>query len=401
MCGGARISKAFSPVQVQSGGTSTLTIHVDNLTVPARPVHDLLIRDDLPAPLEIAGPITTTCLNATPSGTTGDNRVMLERASDAPATADMLPTGGCDITVPVRWPIAAVAQCVGNSVTNTITPGSQFSTSLGFDPAPANASLQCMPLPLVLSVQTLGASGGPFNYTLIGTGQATGNASTVAPGTPAQVDGNTAAAGIQSFAVTPGVDLIITQSSLPAGWLLTGAVCTRDGVPVGSLTGDTYTVAAAEVHGAGLACTFDNVAPGSLRVGKLISGGTPTALSTLDGAINLSITCNTGFTTSADLVIVNGVPSQATVAGIPAGSVCTVSEAAVPAAPSGFEWDLPGVTYVGNPAAVAPGAQAEVVITNPLRTQAITPVPTQSWPLLMLMALGVLTLGGTRVMRRG
>ena len=184
MCGGARVTKAFSPSQVQAGGASTLTIHVDNLTVPARPAQNLLVKDDLPAPLEIAGIPTTTCQNATLTGAIGDTSVTLGRSATAEATADMLPTGGCDITVPVRWPTSAAAQCVGNSIVNTITPGTgvggQFSTALGFAATPATASLLCQPPSLVLNVQTAGAAGGPFAYTLAGTGQTTGSASTAA-----------------------------------------------------------------------------------------------------------------------------------------------------------------------------------------------------------------------------
>lgn len=404
MCGGARISKAFSPTQLQVGGTSTLTIHVDNLTDPGRPVQNLLVKDELPTPLQIAGTPTTTCQNANLVGAVGSTSLTLERAATAAATADMLPTGGCDITVPVSWPVSAVAQCTGNTVTNTITPGAaptgQFSTALGFDPTPANASLQCIPLPLTLNVQTTGTASGPFNYTLAGTVQASGSATTATAGTPEQVDGDSATAGMQPYVVTPGTDLIITQSSLPAGWALTSASCTRDGMNVGSLTGDTYTVPAAEVHGTALACTFINAAlPGSLLIGKTIAGGTPAALAALNGAIDLSITCDTGFTSTASLAVVNGVPGNATVTGIPAGSVCTVAETGVPTAPAGFAWDGSGVAYAGNPATIGPAGQAQVNITNPLKAQTVTPVPSQSWPTLLLMALGVLTLG-SQVLRR-
>jgi hypothetical protein len=290
-------------------------------------------------------------------------------------------------------------------VTNTITPGAaptgQFSTALGFDPTPANASLQCMPLPLTLNVQTTGTAGGPFNYTLTGTVQTSGSASTATAGTPEQVDGNSVTAGVQPYTVTPGTDLIITQSGLPAGWALTDASCTRDGVAVGSRTGDTYTVPAAEVRGTALACTFTNAAlPGSLQIGKVITGGTPAAVATLNGAIDLSVTCTGGFASTASLPVVNGVPSTATVVGIPAGSVCTVAETSLPPAPAGLEWDTAGVSYAGNPAAIGPASVARVVITNPLRGRAVTEVPTVSWPMLLLMTLGMLALGGRRVLRR-
>ncbi len=152
MCGkgSAKISKSFAPTQVQSGGTSTLTIHVENQTTnPQEAVRELFVKDVLPAPLELAGTPTTTCQNAAVTGDTSTQTITLvNNKNPVSLTDDMLPTGGCDITVPVRWPASAAAQC-NASVTNTITPGAaagggQFSTALGFDPIPATAALACI-----------------------------------------------------------------------------------------------------------------------------------------------------------------------------------------------------------------------------------------------------------------
>ena len=154
-CGGAGVSKAFSAAEVRPGGTSTLTIEVSNLTNPGTDIQQLFVEDVLPAPLVLAAAPTTTCTNATLTGSAGDNTLTLSGAS---STAPMLPAAGCSITAEVVWP--ATAQC-NMAATNTIRPGTaanggQFSTALGVDPTPASASLRCTdPSTAVAAVPTL------------------------------------------------------------------------------------------------------------------------------------------------------------------------------------------------------------------------------------------------------
>lgn len=134
-CGIPSISKAFAPAQVASGGASTLTITVTNPT--GAPVAGLKVIDALPAPVQVSAPASTTCTGGTLTATAGGNSVSLTGAT--------LPAGGCTITVPVQWPAASAALCTGagTTVTNTITPGSDFSTSLGQVNTPATATLSC------------------------------------------------------------------------------------------------------------------------------------------------------------------------------------------------------------------------------------------------------------------
>ena len=148
--GSAQVSKSFAQTQLKAGDTTTLTIGINNQTKPAVPLRDLWVKDVLPAPLEVAGPATSSCTNHVLTAPVGGNSVELTGvANPTAAQLDMVPTGGCSISVPVRWPASAAAQCVaGPTVTNTITPGTKangggFSTAGGFNATPASAQVQC------------------------------------------------------------------------------------------------------------------------------------------------------------------------------------------------------------------------------------------------------------------
>ena len=141
----ATISKAFLPTLVVPDGVSTLTITIENASPTA--VSGLNVTDNLPAPAVVAGAASTTCTGATPTANVGASSISLAGAT--------LPVGGCTITVPVRWPAAAAAQCAGagTTITNTITPGTDFTTSQGQVNTPATATLTCQgdPIPPIAS----------------------------------------------------------------------------------------------------------------------------------------------------------------------------------------------------------------------------------------------------------
>jgi uncharacterized repeat protein (TIGR01451 family) len=123
----------------------------------------------------------------------------------------------------------------------------------------------CNPtLTLYKTTQLIG--GGPFGFTLTNTTRNTGaTVTTSAAGTPEQVDGNAAMTGVQVFGVTPNLQVTINESSLPTNWSLVAAstTCTNaSGTAIGSLSGTTYTIPAANTFaGAAIACTFTNAPP--------------------------------------------------------------------------------------------------------------------------------------------
>lgn len=141
------VTKAFAPAAVKTGEVSTLTITLHNTIVPAASVPNVNLTDVLPAPLELAAVPTTTCTGGTLTGAAGTNTISLTGAT-LPATT------GCTITAQVRWPnsSAGIAACKpGTPLVNTITPPSQFSTPYGQLETPATASLDCTPVPPVVS----------------------------------------------------------------------------------------------------------------------------------------------------------------------------------------------------------------------------------------------------------
>ncbi len=129
---------------------------------------------------------------------------------------------------------------------------------------------------LTLFKTTLGGVGGPFGFTLTNTEQTTGTVTTAAVNTPTQVDGNTASTATLAYTiVAPTTAVTINESSLPAGWSLTGATCINDAsATVGSLSGSTYTITGAEI-GASISftCTFTNSQLPILRLQKALPNG--------------------------------------------------------------------------------------------------------------------------------
>ena len=153
----ASVTKSFAPATVALGGGATLTIRLNNLSNPAMSLTGAQVQDVLPAPLVIDGTITRSCTGGTLTGAVGGSTLALSGTT--------IPTGGCSVTVPVRWPYApGAASCPAGApttATNTITPPAQFSTDQGQSTTPATATLQCDPTlapvvpPAVAAVPTL------------------------------------------------------------------------------------------------------------------------------------------------------------------------------------------------------------------------------------------------------
>lgn len=137
----------------------------------------------------------------------------------------------------------------------------------------------CAPATLSLNKTTAFVAGGPFDFGLTNTGQATGTATTAAANVPTLVDGDATSPGTaEPFNITTfGADVVITESSLPSGWNLTDAACTSNGTPVGSFSGNAYTLPGSLIDSSAesFVCTFTNTPTVNLRVDKTAN---PTAL---------------------------------------------------------------------------------------------------------------------------
>ena len=179
---------------------------------------------------------------------------------------------------------------------------------------------------LLLRKTTLGGVGGAFGYTLTNTVQTTGTVTTTVVNTPTQVDGDTASTATLAYTITaPTTAVTVNESTLPAGWQLTGATCINAaGTTVGSLAGSTYTLTGAEIGASvSFTCTFTNTKLPILRLQKALPSGRFVATDqfalTIAGTGGPATVTTTGGGTTA-----NGT---ATLSPGALGAVYTLSEA--------------------------------------------------------------------------
>ncbi len=130
----------------------------------------------------------------------------------------------------------------------------------------------CASPTVALNKTTRFVPGGAFGFGLTNTTQATGTVTTTVADTPVPVDGDGSSAGtVEPFAISAfGTDVVITENTLPAGWLLEDAVCTSNGTPVGSRAGSSYTIPGAQIDASGesFVCHFTNTPTVNLRLAK-------------------------------------------------------------------------------------------------------------------------------------
>lgn len=135
----------------------------------------------------------------------------------------------------------------------------------GAGPVSASDGASCPTAPpltepvITLRKITSNAVGGPFTFALTNVGQPTGTVTTTAQGTAMQVDGDTANAGLQPFTVGAFTQPVTITETPPASWAVTAIQCTDNGVPVGTRSGNSYTIPGAlMVSNKEFVCTFTN-----------------------------------------------------------------------------------------------------------------------------------------------
>lgn len=124
------VAKAFNPVSIAAGGTSTLTLTLGNTNASAITL-SALFTDALPGNVFVAAipNVVKTC--------TGGVTAAVGAAGITYANAAPIPAGGCTISVDVTSLVPGV-------YTNVVAAG-QLSTSAGVNQAPASASLAVGP----------------------------------------------------------------------------------------------------------------------------------------------------------------------------------------------------------------------------------------------------------------
>lgn len=268
-----RTTKTVGNANPAPGGTTVFTVTYQNNT--ARPTvgtgTDLSVHD---AQVSIA--------DALPAGFTAFSWTCAASGTPAPVCPAASGTGAINATATLPAGNAAAGGTLTYSITGTLDPAQCAATTntstvavvapmqegtsaqaLFVTPAPggsANNTATAVVNPgcLTLSKTTSPAAAGTFGFALTNTTLATATVTTPATGT-AQVDGN-AAAGVQPFGiVATGTAITIQETALPAIYQLGSATCSNGTANVGSLSGTTFTIAAADVvAGADFTCSFTN-----------------------------------------------------------------------------------------------------------------------------------------------
>lgn len=139
-CGLPQVTQRFNAsllVLQDIDNSTTLEITLSN-TSPD-PITNANLSNTLPLPLVVGTAATTTsCIAGLLTTAEGANTIS--------HTGFTIPPGGCSITVPVQWPLSDAGRqaCTSTpTVTNTITPGSDFVSPIGQANIPATASLSC------------------------------------------------------------------------------------------------------------------------------------------------------------------------------------------------------------------------------------------------------------------
>lgn len=409
----ASIAKTFSPTSVNVGQTSTLTISVGN--TGTTPISGLTVTDNLPAPLQVGGAATTTCTGGTLAAPMGGSSVSLSGSA--------VPGGGCSITVPVIWPVSAASQCTttGSGVTNTITPGTDFSvTGAGYVKTPATATLACPAVPdLAVSVTAApnpvtAGSTATYTITVINQGGAAADLSslsTVLPAGATVVSTSTPCAG--GFACSLG--------TLTTGQTVTVNVIVQ--IPATAQAGSSYALTANASTATIEPVTTNNSATASVSVvaaslpDLVVSASALPATVTPDSNATYTITVTNQGSAAADSVSLNSIlPAGTTLVSTSApcsGLACSLGSMAVgqsitvtvvvhiPAsAAAGSTYPLVAtastVTTESNLANNSASASVTAIAVTPSQP---APVPSLGQWALMLVSLALAGLAAVRLRR--
>ena len=125
----ASLAKAFAPATITSGGTSTLTITVNNFNASALPVD---LTDPLPAGMTITGPVNTTCGGST-AGSTTTSVVIAGGTLNGVAVNAGVTNTSCTITTTVTATnvTTSAVTLTNNLVAGTFSNGVKYAAASG------------------------------------------------------------------------------------------------------------------------------------------------------------------------------------------------------------------------------------------------------------------------------
>ena len=326
----AGVSKVFAPTSVGPGDVSTLTIHITNSSTSN--LTGVTLKDKLPSPLvfaQSADQVGNTCAGGNLSIDASEPSLTLVNAQ--------VPPGGCALTVQVRWPAISASECVpgGKLVTNTITPGTDFLVDQASDSTPAVASLTCEGGALQVNKRVdwlAGSQSSNLSATSYGVDvsctSALGDAMAVLHG-DITVDANGAGSASFSPVVTSGTCTVSETSRSPAPanhqWVETVLPSVTVGAPA---------VAGAPAH-----ATLTNTLARSLASIALQKNIVGAAAGGVTGSFVFTAQCGSDGTHMGQVVTSQANTGAGTIAGVPAGANCSVSEVEpLPTAPANYRW---------------------------------------------------------------
>ncbi|QMV71409.1 hypothetical protein HS961_00345 [Comamonas piscis] len=330
-CGLPKVSKRFDKTDLYLGGsdnTTLLTITLSNSTPQA--INNVNLTDNLPAPLLVAaGTVGNTCTAGTLNADAGANAISY--------TGFTIPGDGCTLTVPVQWPNSAAGRqaCIDTpSVTNTITPGTDFVSPTGQVNTPATASLACHAAQLGIAKQVVwpanvtpvDLTGSNFPVSVV----CTGSDGVVSPAIDTSITLDTATTG--SVSITPVISsgsCVVTEGTRPAP--PANHIWVEDPAPSVSVTMSAPPTA----NSAQLVNTLAR-ANTDITISKTVAGGPAAGIS---GSFSFSANCGVDGSFNTTVALNGSNAGAMAIMNVPQGASCTVSEdPAMPAAPAGYAW---------------------------------------------------------------
>ena len=315
------VSKAFSPATVAAGGTSTLTVTINNGA--GIPITGVALTDSLPAGLAIAA-------NAAASSTCSYGTV-----TALPGTATLSLSGA---TIPAGGSCTFSARVVANApgvYPNNINAGQVSSVEGLTNPGPANDTLTARSTPVVSkSFTPVSISAGGTSTLTIAIGNSNANAITLSADLVDALPGNVFVAGTPNAGTTctggtltanSGANFISYSGGSIPGTSPGPAGCTISlDVTSGTAGVHTNLIAAGQLltsAGSNQDPAFADLAvgPGALvppTVGKAFSPGTIAAGGTSTLTIVLNNPNSSALTLSAPFI--DSLPTNVAVAGTPA-----------------------------------------------------------------------------------
>lgn len=172
--------------------------------------------------------------------------------------------------------------------------------------------------------------------------------------------------GTQTIEAGMGAPGSVTFTNVPQGATCTVAEGALPAAPAGYGWASPAITQPTQISGTPATAIVANTlirGSASLFITKHITGPAG-AVAQVDGTFSFGADCGTDGTFTGSASVVAGADATAILADLPANAVCTISETATAAPPTGYEWGTP--TIAPNPVSIPASGTASTTVTNPL-----------------------------------